>query len=67
MIERDYRLVGENLLKKEERKRWDRQLGLGGNPRRSGGAKDLYRKKKMVTWTIVGRRMGGRGVGEGVK
>lgn len=67
MIGRDCRLVGENLVNKEERKRWDRQLGLGGNPRRSGGAQDLYRKKKMVTWMIVGRQMGCRGVGEGVK
>lgn len=60
MLQRNCGLVGENLVRRGERKRWDRELGLGGNPRRRGGGGNLYRKKKMVTWTIVGRRMGGR-------
>jgi hypothetical protein len=66
MIERYRAQVGENLVKGEDRKRWDRQIGLGGNPRRRGGSWNLYRKKKMATWKILGRQMGGRGVGEGV-
>jgi hypothetical protein len=67
MIEKYRVQVGDNLVKEEERKRWDRQIGLGGNPRRRGGGWNLYRKKKIKTWTIVGRQMGGSSVGEGVK